>query len=430
MNYKLLYALFATACAYMCVSCNLNKTNKRTDTVEIKKDSVACVSAFGICIDSLRMEEYQLKSGENPAAIFYDLGLSAQLADQITGIPSEVLDPTRMRAGTSYYTLVTLDSVPDIKHIVFSKSKTEFAILDIGKDSLTAHTYTKPITYKRRLVQGTIQSSLWNSIIESGTNPLLAMKLDDVYAWQIDFCDIKEGDSFIVLYDEAYVDDTTALEISSIEGARFIHHNKTYHAIPFTQDSIAEYYDEEGNSLRTAFLKAPLDFFRISSHFSNSRFHPVLKRYRAHHGVDYAAPTGTPVRSIGSGVVTHRAYQGNGAGNYIKVKHNATYTTTYMHLSGFAKGLGAGKTVQQGEVIGYVGSTGLSTGPHLDFRVYKNGKAINPLHMDAPPLVPIHPANRDSFAVVMKPIIHMFDSLQQQKQEKQVLLDQKSVPNQ
>jgi murein DD-endopeptidase MepM/ murein hydrolase activator NlpD len=179
---------------------------------------------------------------------------------------------------------------------------------------------------------------------------------------------------------------------------------------------IAEYYDEEGNSLRKAFLKAPLDFFRITSRFSNARFHPILKRYRAHHGVDYAAPTGTPVRSIGAGKVTHRAYQGGG-GNYIKITHNGTYSTTYMHLSGFAKGLVPGKIVQQGEVIGYVGSTGLSTGPHLDFRVYKNGKAINPLSIEAPPMVPIKPAYKDSFQLAKQPLLHLFDSLQKQTQK-------------
>ena len=206
------------------------------------------------------------------------------------------------------------------------------------------------------------------------------------------------------------MDDTTALHIASIEGAIFNHQGKEFVAIPFTQDSIFEYFDTEGNSLRKAFLKAPLDFFRITSRFSHARYHPILKRYRAHHGVDYAAPVGTPVRSIGEGTVVAKGFV-NGGGHTIKVKHNSAYTTSYMHLSRYAKDLAVGTHVKQGEVIGYVGSTGLSTGPHLDFRVYKNGQPINPLNMEAPPSEPIKPAYRDSFMLVKQQLIAEIDSL-------------------
>jgi len=185
------------------------------------------------------------------------------------------------------------------------------------------------------------------------------------------FFDIKEGDSFRLIYDEAWVDDTTFVDIVSIEGAVFTHQGQEFMAVPFQQDSVREYFDANGNSLRKEFLKAPLDFFRISSKFSNARFHPVLKRYRPHHGVDYAAPTGTPVKTVGDGVVIEKGYQRSGGGNYLKIRHNSAYTTTYMHLSRFAKGIRKGSNVKQGDVIGYVGSTGLSTGPHLDYRVYK-----------------------------------------------------------
>ena len=172
-------------------------------------------------------------------------------------------------------------------------------------------------------------------------------------------------------------------------------------------------FDEEGNILRNAFLTPPLDYYRISSRFSNARFHPILKRYRAHHGVDYAAPTGTPVKSIGDGVVIERAFQRNGAGNYIKVKHNSIYTTTYMHLSKFGSGIEKGTRVKQGQVIGYVGSTGLSTGPHLDFRVHKNNQPINPLTMEAPPSLPVKPELRDSFILVQNQVMNELDSIQQ-----------------
>ena len=185
-------------------------------------------------------------------------------------------------------------------------------------------------------------------------------------------------------------------------------------AIPFTQDSIFEYFDEEGGSLRRAFLKAPLDFFRITSRFTNARFHPILKRYRAHHGVDYAAPAGTPVLSIGAGTVIAKGYEGGG-GNFLKIRHNSVYTTTYMHLSRFAKGIQVGSHVQQGEEIAYVGSTGLSTGPHLDFRVYKNGEPIDPLKLEAPPSEPVQPALRDSFMQVKAAVLAELDSCHQSR---------------
>lgn len=372
-------------------------------------DSLQHIYLYGICIDSLDVTEYPIKSGDNPASIFAGLGFSPAKADSISKASTQVLDPTKLRAGMHYCTFTTMDSLQAIKYITFAKSLTDFAIIDFTGDTICSYEHNKDIVLRRLYAEGTLNSSLWNVLKSSGVDPLLAIKISDVFAWQIDFYDVKEGDSFQVMYDVAYIDDTIPLNISKIEGARFIHQGKEFLAIPFTQDSLSEYFDGEGNSLRKAFLKAPLDFFRITSRFSNSRFHPVLKRYRAHHGVDYAAPTGTPVRTIGDGTVVARAFEGGG-GNYVKVKHNSVYTTTYMHLSGFAKGLQVGKRVQQGEVIGYVGSTGLSTGPHLDFRVHKNGQAINPLTMEVPPGEPVKPELKDSFMLVNQRVLAELDS--------------------
>jgi murein DD-endopeptidase MepM/ murein hydrolase activator NlpD len=175
------------------------------------------------------------------------------------------------------------------------------------------------------------------------------------------------------------------------------HSGKDFFAIPFEQDSSLSFFDEEGNSLRKTFLKAPLKFSRISSRFSNSRLHPVLKIRRPHHGVDYAAPTGTPVYSVGDGKIIAKAWDKKGGGNYIKIKHNGTYTTGYLHLNGFAKGIKVGDFVKQGDLIGYVGKTGLATGPHLDFRFYRNGKPVDPLKVDAPPVEPISEENKTIF---------------------------------
>lgn len=393
-------------------SCTLQRpaTDNEPEVDSEWLDSLQHVYQYNICVDSLDVTEYQLKNGDNPAVIFARLGFSAAMADSITRGAAEVLDPTKLRAGMQYFTFTSLDSLPTVRYLAFAKSLTDFAVIDLTGDSIRAYEFSKPITLKRKYVEGTLNTSLWNQLKANGADPLLALKISDVYAWQIDFFDIKDGDAFRVLYDEAYIDDTTALHIASIEGAVFTHQGKDFVAIPFMQDSVSEYFDEQGHSLRKAFLKAPLDFFRITSRFSNARFHPILKRYRAHHGVDYAAPVGTKVRSIGAGTVIAKGYQGGG-GNFLKIKHNSVYTTTYMHLSRFAKGLQVGSRVQQGEVVAYVGSTGLSTGPHLDFRVHKNGQPINPLEMEAPPSLPVKPELRDSFAIVKQRVLAEMDSL-------------------
>ena len=365
-----------------CFSCTHTKQQPEEEGVDSEwLDSLQHVYQYGICIDSLDVTEHKMRNGDNPAAIFSALGFSALKADSITKASIHVLNPTKLRAGMNYYTFTTQDSVADIRYIAFAKSLVDYAVIDLTGDSILAYEFNKPITIKRHYTEGTINSSLWNVIKASGADPLLAIKISDVYAWQIDFFDVKEGDSFRVLYDVAYIDDTTALNITSIEGAVFTHQGKDFTAIPFTQDSVFEYFDLEGNSLRKAFLKAPLDFFRITSRFTNARFHPILKRYMG------------------------------GGGHTLKVKHISVYTTSYMHLSKYAKGIQVGSHVEQGQVIGYVGSTGLSTGPHLDFRVYKNGQPINPLQMEAPPSLPVKPELRDSFAIVKQTVLAELDSM-------------------
>lgn len=403
-HFPLLLLLLACCSVFSC-------KQKQAESPELEpQDTVQHVYEYGICVDSLDVRHYEIKPGDNPALIFSRLGFSALQADSIMRAASGVLDPTKLRAGMYYCTFTTQDTLETICYIGFAKTLTDYAVIDLTKRPIKAYTYNKPVTLKRRYVEGSISSSLWNVIADQGADPLLAIRISDVYAWQIDFFDVKEGDSFQVIYNEAYIDDTTALGIASIEGAIFTHQGKAYQAFPFTQDSVHQFFDAEGNSLRKAFLKAPLDYYRITSRFSNARFHPILKRYRAHHGVDYAAPTGTPVKTIGDGTVIFKGWT-NGGGNTVKIKHNSVYTTSYMHLSRYAKGLQVGKHVSQGDEIAYVGSTGLSTGPHLDFRVYKNGEAINPLDMEAPPSEPIRPELRDSFEVVKQQILMELDSL-------------------
>lgn len=394
----------------MLASCGLKHDQDADTDVEIIDTSVY---KYGVCVDSLNVTNYNIESGDLLSSILSGMGFTGGKIEEISQVMEPLYSASKLQIGNTYATITTKDSTQAIQYLVFEKNKTDYVVIDLCKETITAYESSKPITLRREYVEGTITSSLWNTLVDAGAPVMLALKLSDIFAWQIDFFDVKEGDSFRLMYDAAYIDDTTYVDIASIEAAVFTHQGKNYSAIPFEQDSVREYFDEEGNSLRKAFLKSPLDFYRISSKFSNARYHPILKRYRAHHGVDYAAPTGTPVKSIGDGVVVERAFQRNGAGNYLKVKHNSVYTTTYMHLSKFGSGIAKGTRVKQGQVIGYVGSTGLSTGPHLDFRVHKNNQPINPLTMEAPPSLPVKPELRDSFILVQNLVLNELDSIRQ-----------------
>ncbi|RMG58193.1 MAG: M23 family metallopeptidase, partial [Bacteroidetes bacterium] len=240
-----------------------------------------------------------------------------------------------------------------------------------------------------------IETSLYEAIMDVGGTPVLVNELADVYAWEIDFFGLQKGDRFKVFYTTLEVQGQDA-GFGEIKAAAFTHMEAEQLAFQYDQGEGPEYFDETGESLRKTFLKAPLTFSRISSRFSYSRMHPVLKYRRPHLGVDYAAPAGTPVVAVGDGVVLKAAYSG-GAGRMVKVRHNSNYTTAYLHLSRYGDGIQAGATVKQGQVIGYVGSSGLSTGPHLDFRFYKNGTPVDPLKVDPPSANPICIEHEEAF---------------------------------
>ena len=403
----------------LCGSCRKTKQSvAEVDEAEVDfewVDNQGHLFEYGICVDSLDVTQYLIKSGDSPFIIFSKLGFPAKMNDSLCKASFDILDPKKLRVGMNYSTITRQDSVAAIQYIVFAKSRTDFSIIDLTGDSVRTYTYHKALRHERQYMEGVITSSLWNIIKASGTDPLLALKISDILAWQVDFFDVKAGDSFRVTYDVAFVDDTTQLHISSVEGLVFVHQGKEFTAIPFMQDSIREYFDTEGNSLRKQFLKAPLEFLRITSRYSNARLHPILKITRAHHGVDYAAPAGTPVKAVGDGTVIVKGYDSGGGGNYVKIRHNSVYTTTYMHLQGFGKDIQQDVHVKQGTVIGYVGSSGLSSGPHLDYRVHKNGQPINPFQLESPPTEPVRPELMDSFRVVKNAVFAEMDSLMLRK---------------
>lgn len=344
---------------------------------------------YGVCIDSLDIIEDVVKKGDYLSKILLDKGVSYNTIEYLSKNKRNVLNPTKIKVGNKYTFLMSRDSVPQPKFWIYELDKLNYAVYCLS-DSISAWSGQKEVITRVEHVGVEIKSSLWNAMVDAGCDPNLILELSDIYAWTIDFFGIQEGDSCKVIFEKQYIDDdTVSCGIGDILAAYFKNSGEGHYAFAYTQDGKKEYFDEEGANLRKAFLKAPLNYRRISSKFSNGRMHPIYHVVRPHHGVDYAAPSGTPVQTIGDGTVIEKGWDNKGGGNYMKIKHNSTYTTTYMHLKGFAKGISKGSKVKQGQVIGYVGSTGASTGPHLDFRLQKNGTYIDPLKFKSPSADPV-----------------------------------------
>ncbi len=385
------------------MACQTDQSKKKNQQEEVHEAMVIKPNLFfNIPVDSLSIEKYKIGKNENLSDILNDHGVSYQQIFKLVEKAKGICNVKRIKRGNTYYLLKNNDSLPTVEYMIYERNRVEFVVFSL-KDSLNVWDGKKEVKRVLDTVSGTVTSSLWMALYEQGHNPELANDLSDIYGWTVDFFGIQKGDHFNVYFEHLIVDQDT-FGIGQIFAANFNYNKTNYQAYYFEQDSVGEFFDEKGNSLRKTFLKAPLRFKRISSGFSHNRYHPVLKIYRPHHGVDYAAATGTPVYTIGDGKVIKKGYQKNGGGNYIKVKHNSNYTTVYMHLSGFAKGLHTGQVLKQGDLIGYVGATGLATGPHLDFRVYKNGVAINPLNIKSTPAKPVDSLNMEIFH-------HLSDSL-------------------
>ena len=368
------------------------------------------VDRFGLPIEFFSVRYDTVSPRQTLATLLMDYGLSSSKVYTLTSsCPDSIFDVRKVRAGQPCALLSDKDSVATPRYFVYEISAKEYVVFDLIADKVVRGTH--PAEWRERMCGGVVESSLWNAMVTNDASPQLAVLLSHIFGWTIDFFGIQKGDEFRLIYEQEFVEGQP-INSFRICAATFCASDSLYYAIPFVQDGEELYYNEKGNSLEGAFLKAPLDYYRISSRFTNSRYHPVLKRYRAHHGVDYAAPTGTPVYAIGSGKVIDKGFQANGGGNYVKIRHNSTYTTTYMHLSHFAKGLKVGDMVAQKEVIGYVGSTGLSTGPHLDFRVYENGRPINPLTIKSQPKKPVSKENKEAFQVLSDSLIRRMSDIQ------------------
>jgi len=367
------------------------------------------IMVYGINVDTLAVTLGSVKPNQNLSEILNAWGVSYSTIHELVTNAGDVYNARRLRAGEQYILIHTKGERGVAQQMIIEPSLREYIILHLT-DSIYAERFVRPSVIIQKEVAGEINSSVYVTAVKNGGNPDLVNRLVDVFAWQIDFFRIQKGDKFKVIYEEELIAGRT-VATGRIQAAYFEHFGKDYYAIYFDECSQGDYYDECGQSVRRAFLKAPLDYTRISSRFSGSRFHPVLKRFKAHLGTDYAAPKGTPIRTVGSGVVVEAQYKG-GNGNYVKIRHNSTYSTQYLHMSKIATGIRPGVSVTQGQTIGYVGSTGLATGPHLCFRFWKNGQQVDPFRVDLPPAKPVDPSGFEEFTELSERFIRRLDTME------------------
>ncbi len=358
--------------------------------IEIKKPQLL----YGMIVNDLHIVEDEVKKNQLLIDLFQGTYVPENILRELNLTSRTSFDFRKISAGKKYTLLVKNDSIRTLRAFIYEPNPIDYIIFHL-EDSLLIEPCQREVKVQNKNITGIIRSSLSETIEELGISHELTNKFVDIFAWQVDFQRLQRGDNFKLMYEENQVDGKP-ISIGKITGIFFEHFGNGYYAIPFDQGDGEDYFDEQGNSLRKALLKYPIEFTRISSRYSNNRFHPVAKVFRAHRGTDFAAPTGTPIRTVGDGIVEEAQYKANN-GNYVKVRHNSTYTTQYLHMSKIASGIKAGAKVRQGETIGYVGSTGLANGTHLCYRFWKNGVQVDALKIELPPSTPIKNENKEAF---------------------------------
>ncbi len=345
-------------------------------------------------LDSFSIVQEKVRKGDSFSNILLKNGVGYPVINKIEQHSKDIFNLRSIRADQPYTIFFNIDSISGPAYLVYESNVTDYVVFDLTGNN-PVEKKQKPTEIVRREAKGTITSSLYDAFLKNDLSISVAMEMSEIFAWTVDFYKVQKNDAFKIIFYEKQVEGKT-VGVDRIEAAVFEHYGKPFYAFRYKQDGKFEYFDEEGQSVRKMFLKAPLKFSRISSRYNLQRFHPVLKTVKPHLGTDYAAPTGTPIMTVGDGVIEEAGYTA-GNGNYVKVRHNSVYTTQYLHMSKFGAGIKKGKRVKQGEVIGYVGSTGLATGPHLCFRFWKNGKQVDPLKEKPIQSHPIKEENLVSF---------------------------------
>lgn len=335
-------------------------------------------------------------------AILREYGVSYSKIDSLVKLAKGIFDVSNIRTGHFYCAFNPDDSTKQgCDYLVYEIDPVNYVVFQF-KDTLDVYKGRRKVKTKTRKTAAIIEQSLWKALEEQDASPALVMRMAEIFAWNVNFYRIKEGDRFKVIYEQQYVGDEY-VGVGEIKAAYFKHRGKEHYAFPFKQNGERAFYNENGQSLKKTLLQAPLKFSRVTSGYTKRRYHPILNEYRAHKGTDYGAPAGTPIRSVGDGTVIAARY-GKYNGRYVKIRHNSVYTTQYLHMSDIADGIHRGANVEQSQVIGYVGATGLATGPHLCYRFWKNGRQVDPYEQDIPSAEPVKPPYMEAFKQKYKPL--------------------------
>ncbi len=350
--------------------------------------------SYGFDSRSYEMTSGVVRRNETLSDILLRHGASGVDVASLVDASKDVFDVRSLRSGLRYHIYVDRSNPDKPAAMVYEPARTSYVVFDLVEESAVS-IWKRPIVIERKKSSGVIHSSLYETLQDEQIDLALAFELAEIFAWQIDFHHLQPGDRFTAVYDQRFVGGKST-GIGRVHAARFVASEREFNAFHFDKQGSVAYFDDEGNSLRKTFLAAPVKYSRISSRYSGRRFHPVLKRYRSHLGTDYAAPRGTPIRATGDGQVVEATYK-KGNGRYVKIRHNGTYTTAYLHMSRIAPSVRPGTFVRQGDVIGYVGATGLARGTHVCYRFWKHGRQIDPIRETFPSAEPVLPENRDAF---------------------------------
>ena len=396
---------------------SLFSCEKKVDKVIIEEDKpkAPIVVEFGFTLNDYLVVQDTIKSGDTFGKLLENHNIGNFKIHEVTEQVKDSFKMRDIRVGKPITLLKSKEKPNQLQVFIYQKDNINYSVVDFRDTIAKAYNKQKPITIKRRTIATAIHGSLSETLNKNGVEAGVANNLAKIYEYSIDFFKIQKEDKFAVTFYEKYINDTIYAGVDRLESSFFEHKGKKIYAFPYKLDTLSkkvDYYDEEGKGLKTMFLKAPLDFFRISSRFSPKRFHPVQMTWKAHKGTDYAAPHGTPIKTTASGVVERTGYTA-GNGNFVKVKHNGTYATQYLHMSKIL--VRQGQRVAQGEVIGKVGSTGLATGPHVCYRFWKNGVQVDPLAQILPAAEPMNAKHKAKYLEYIAPLKKELDSIATQK---------------
>lgn len=390
------------------MGCN-DEAKKTKDTPAAKEEKL--IVKFGYTYNDYKVVEDTIRTGDTFGEILQKQNLGTLKVHDVTEQIKDSINLRNIRVGKPYTLLQSKKSPHQLQVLIYERDDINYDVITFKDSTATAVSKKLPVTIKRRTIASNIDGSLSQTLSNNGVDASLAFNLAKIYEYSIDFFKIQKGDKFAVTFYEKFINDSVYVGVEKLEASFFEHKGKKIYAFPYKLDSLSkktDYYDEQGKGLRTMFLKAPLDYFRISSKFSGRRFHPVQMRWKAHKGTDYAAAHGTPIKTTAAGVIERTGYTA-GNGNYVKVKHNSTYSTQYLHMSKIL--VRQGQRVEQGQVIGKVGSTGLATGPHVCYRFWKNGEQVDPFSQKLPNTEPMDAKHKSKYLEHIAPLKTELDSI-------------------